>query len=183
MIAFPARLRPRMISNRPSRSAGVRLEVGSSKAMMRPPRASARAISTIWRSAMPRSPTLANSPSGGERIKQAPRRRALATPVGVRERGALPQKNVLRDVELRNDRGLLGDERDALGERLAGIGDAGVRAAADHDVAAVVAEDPETESSSASICRRRFRQAERGPRRRAHPGRHPPAPARQRTPC
>ena len=33
-----------MMSNRPSRSAGVRLDVGSSKATTRPPRASVRAI-------------------------------------------------------------------------------------------------------------------------------------------
>jgi gamma-glutamyltranspeptidase/glutathione hydrolase len=38
--------------NSPSRSAGVRLEVGSSKAITRPPRASVRAISTTCRSAI-----------------------------------------------------------------------------------------------------------------------------------
>ena len=58
-ITAPWLLSSRMISNSFFFSAVVNDAVGSSKSSILPPHDSARAISTIWRSPIGRSPTLA----------------------------------------------------------------------------------------------------------------------------
>src|SRR5271157_1785426 len=65
MIPFPLFFNCRMRANNPSRSAGVRLEVGSSNPMIWAPRAKVRAISTTCSSAIPRLETRVVTESRG----------------------------------------------------------------------------------------------------------------------
>src|ERR1700730_7819878 len=65
MIPFPLLFNCRMRVNNPSRSAGVRLEVGSSNPMILAPRANVRAISTTCSSAIPRLETRVVTESRG----------------------------------------------------------------------------------------------------------------------